>query len=417
MKKYFTFLLGVLLCSVVTTAQTITIYDGETLSPDFWDLGGNPPNGASSPAGEGWKLNVSGKMDLLTEGLANPYVSGLNTTEKVVRSVRAKDGEGWAGAALNIGGLNLNMNQTSKFSMLVYKEIEGNVSMKLEGTGNQEVTSFYSTPGQWQKLEFTFSASNFTGAPTTLLVFPHSQGGLSETILTYWDDVTLYDMSNNPTLIYNGNDPVSGFFVDGYWGPNGSLNNLATDVFPNLSKSGINTSNHVLRFLRAKDGEKWCGMGLGGLNIDVANTPEFSLMINKAVAGKVGMKLEGAGDQEVVAEYTTPGVWAKLTFTFDRNNFTGNPNTLIIFPHSEETNLINMTDHLPMYIDNVTMKGISTSVSTIDARLLPASYKIYSISGEYLNDDIKSLPNGVYIKRSLFENGAIESSKIIITNK
>ncbi|MDD3322369.1 MAG: hypothetical protein PHS59_13100 [Paludibacter sp.] len=416
MKKYFTLLLSLLLISFATTAQT-TIYDGETFSPDFWDLGGTPPNGADCPAGEGWLLNVSGKMDLLTEGLSNPFSTGLNTTEKVVRSIRAVNGEGWAGASLDVTALNLNISLTNKFSILVYKEIDGNVTLKLDGAGSQEVTVNYSTPGQWQKLDFTFDAANFTGSPTSLLVFPHNQGGLTETIITYWDEVTMYDASDNPTVIYNGNDPVSGFFVDGYWGPNGSLNNLCTDVFPNLSKTGINTSNHVLRFLRAKDGESWCGIGLGGLSIDVVSTPEFSLMIYKSVAGRVGMKLEGAGAQEVYADYTTPNEWEKLTFTFDATQFTGNPNTLIIFPHFEETNITNLSYHTPMYIDNVTYKDTSTSVSFPTEQLVPVSYQVYGLSGNYITDNIFKLKNGIYIKRTVYENGEIKSSKLIINKK
>ena len=153
---------------------------------------------------------------------------------------------------------------------------------------------------------------------------------------------------------------MSGYFLDGYWAPNGSLNNLMTDVFPNLSKTGINTSNHVMRFLRAKDGQNWCGMGLGGLSVDVATTPVVSLLVNKAVAGRVGVKLEGNGAQEVYADYNTPGEWARLTFTFNSNNFSGIANTLIIFPHFEETNRINLADHTPMYIDNVILRSTST---------------------------------------------------------
>lgn len=359
MKKHIAIFVSALFIVLSTNAQ-ILVYDGETVIPDFWDLGGNPPNGASSPEGEGWRLNVSGKMDIQTEGLTNPYPTGLNTTEKVVRFIRAQNGEGWAGTALNVTGLNLNIATTNKFSLLVYKEIPGNVTLKLEGAGSEEVTSYYDTPGQWQKLEFTFNAANFSGSPTTMIVMPHSQTPLSETIITYWDEVTMYDGLNNPTVIYNGNFPVSGFFLDGYWAPNGSLNNLMTDVFPNLSKSGINTSGHVMRFLRAKDGLNWCGMGLGGLSVDVAATPVVSLMINKPVAGWVGVKLDGNGAQEVYADYNTPGEWARLTFTFNSNNFSGNANTLFIFPHFEETNLINLADHTPMYVDNVILRSAST---------------------------------------------------------
>lgn len=359
MKKHLAIFVSALFIVLSTNAQ-ITIYDGESVIPNFWDIGGNPPNGASCPSGEGWRLNVSGKMDILTEGLVNPFLNGLNTTDKVVRFVRALDGEGWAGAALNVTGLNLNIATTNKFSLLIYKEIAGNVTLKLEGIGSEEVSSYYNTPGQWQKLEFTFNAANFSGYPTTMIVMPHNQVPLSETIITYWDEVTMYDGSNNPTVIYNGNNPVSGFFLDGYWAPNGSLNNLMTDVFPNLSKTGINASNHVMRFLRAKDGQNRCGMGLGGLSVNVGATPVVSLMVNKAVAGRVGVKLEGNGAQEVYADYNTPGEWARLTFTFNSNNFSDNANTLIIFPHFEETNLINLADHTPMYVDNVILRSTST---------------------------------------------------------
>jgi hypothetical protein len=376
MKKHLAIFVSALFIVLSTNAQ-ITIYDGESIIPDFWDIGGNPPNGASSPSGEGWRLNVSGKVDILTEGLVNPFSTGLNTTEKVVRFVRAQNGEGWAGTVLNVAGFNLNIATTNKFSLLVYKEIAGNVTLKLEGAGSEEVSSYYNTPGQWQKLEFTFNAANFSGSPTTMIVMPHNQTPLSETIITYWDEVTMYDVSNNPTIIYNGNNPVSGYFLDGYWAPNGSLNNLMTDFFPNLSKSGINTSSHVMRFLRAKDGLNWCGMGLSGLSVNVATTSVVSLMVNKAVTGRVGVKLEGNGAQEVYADYNTPSEWARLTFTFNSSNFTGNANTLIIFPHFEETNMVNLADHTPMYVDNVILRSAST---------LSSDYFRSATSGNWANN-------------------------------
>ena len=63
MKKYISLLIYISLICISGKAQTI-LYDGETISPDLWDLGGNPPNGASCPSGEGWRLNVSGKIDI-----------------------------------------------------------------------------------------------------------------------------------------------------------------------------------------------------------------------------------------------------------------------------------------------------------------------------------------------------------------
>ncbi len=131
MRKSYILLAGALLCALVANSQSITLYDGESINPSFFSIGGNPPNGASCPANAGWTLNVTGKMDILTEGLPNPFPTGLNTTEKVVRDVRAKDGAGWAGAALDITSLAINLNQINKFSVLVYKEVAGNVTMNI----------------------------------------------------------------------------------------------------------------------------------------------------------------------------------------------------------------------------------------------------------------------------------------------
>lgn len=430
MKKYFTLLAGLLLITFVAKAQTV-IYDGETNVPGFWSIGGGfgsgyneGPNGADCHQGEGWKLYVSGKLDIMNEGVANPDVSTVNPTDKVVRHIRNPHGEGWAGAGLDISSFNIDMTQTTKFSVLINKPVEGNVSMEINGAGAQTVFQYYNTPGQWQKLEFTFDPANFTGHPTTLLIHPHDQSGLTGNIAVYWDEVTMYDASNNATVIYNGNDAIGsatvpGFFGDGYWGPNGDLNNILQDLpFPNLNKSGINTSNNVMRFLRAKDGMSWCGVGLGGLDIDVNSTPEFSMMINKPIAGRVGMKLEGAGSQEIHMDYTTPGEWAKITFVFDPAQFTGHPNTLVIFPHFEDTNITNLADHTPMYIDNITMGSLTTSdVNLIPDNAKPVSYKIFSITGAFIGDDVKTLSNGVYIQKTLYDNGMVKASKIMIDKR
>ncbi|HET9569926.1 MAG TPA: hypothetical protein VFP20_00745 [Bacteroidales bacterium] len=430
MKKNITLFLGIALSFATTFAQNV-IYNGETTTPDFWDIGGGfgigydqGPNGADCHKDEGWKLYVSGKMDIMSEGVTNPETTVLNNTPKVVRFVRAKNGEGWAGAGLDILSKAIKDNYINKFSILVKKPVEGNVTLKLEGNGvvAQQQTQLYNTPGQWQKLTFTFDVLSFTANPATLLVFPHDQGGLAETIITYWDEVTMYSSADVPTVIYNGDvalgsETAPGFFLDGYWGPNGSLSDLQTDVFPNLNATGMNTSAHVMRFLRAKDGKSWCGIGCGGQNINVSTYNKVSIMINKAVAGRVGCKLEGAGSQEVYADYTTPGEWAKLIFTFDPSKFTGNPNTIVIFPHFEDTDISNLAAHTPIYIDNVESVETGTVLSELqqDAAVLSTEY--FSLTGQQMGNRLEVLSTGIYIQRNKLANGLTTNRKIQITNR
>lgn len=430
MKKNITLIIGTVLSFTTTFAQNV-IYNGETTIPDFWDIGGGygtdydqGPNGADCHKNEGWKLYVSGKMDIMTEGITNTEVGGINPTAKAVRFIRAINGEGWAGAALDVSSRNIKDNYINKFSILVKKPVQGNVTLKLEGNvaTPQQQTQLYNTPGQWQKLTYTFDASSFSGNPATLLVFPHDQGSLTETIITYWDEVTMYSASDVPTVIYNGDvalgsETAPGFFLDGYWGPNGSLSDLQTDVFPNLYATGINTSAHVMRFLRAKDGKSWCGMGCGGRNINVTTHNKVSVMINKAVAGRVGCKLEGAGSQEVYADYTTPGEWAKLIFTFDPALFTGNPSTIVIFPHFEDTNLSNLAGHTPMYIDNVESMETGTGLTEVQQAQNVLSTEYFSITGQQMGNRSEVLSSGIYIQRNKLENGQVTNRKIQILNR
>ncbi|MDD3077655.1 MAG: T9SS type A sorting domain-containing protein [Paludibacter sp.] len=364
-KLLFTLFFG--LYGIPVIFGQITIYDGETVTADFWDIGGGfvdgeyteGPNGADCHQGEGWKLYVSGKMDILSGDINNPDSTGENTTSKVIRLIRNPNGEGWAGAYWDISSYNIDISTKNHFSLLIKKTIAGNVTMKLEGAGSQEVTTYYTTPNEWQQLDFYFDATNFSGSPTTLFVFPHNQTDLSENIITYFDEISVYD-GTTANVIFDGSDDSSLNLLDGYWSPNGDLNNLETDLFPNLYQDKINSSNHVIRFLRAMDGYNWCGLGINDLDIDLSVTPVISLMINKSIAGTVGLELDGAGTKELFAEYTTPGQWQRLTFKFKSSDFTGNPTTMIIHPHYEETDQTNLNYHTPIYIDNILLRDTVT---------------------------------------------------------
>jgi hypothetical protein len=172
-----------------------------------------------------------------------------------------------------------------------------------------------------------------------------------------------------------------------------------------------------MRFIRAKDGKSWCGIGCGGQNINVSTHNKVSIMINKAVAGRVGCKLEGAGSQEVYADYSTPGEWAKLIFTFDATKFTGNPNTIVIFPHFEDTDLSNLSAHTPVYIDNVESMETGTGLADVQKNVAVRSSEFFSLTGQWMGTRRDVLSAGIYIQRDLLENGLTTNRKIQIINR
>ena len=92
-------------------------------------------------------------------------------------------------------------------------------------------------------------------------------------------------------------------------------------VEDNPSKTGINTSNKVAMTQKAAVGAAtWGGAAfpIGG-TIDFAPGEQtFTMDVYSAVAGTVTFKIEhgSQADAEIPMEYTTPGQWQTLTFSF-----------------------------------------------------------------------------------------------------
>ncbi|HRZ98183.1 MAG TPA: hypothetical protein P5084_11555 [Paludibacter sp.] len=102
--------------------------------------------------------------------------------------------DAWSGGGL--GGLNINTSTNNKISVLVFKNVAGNVRLELQDGGpNQFVSANYTTPGVWQKLEFAIPAG--MGNITTLLIAPFIDYNLStivgEQSRCFWDEVIAFN--------------------------------------------------------------------------------------------------------------------------------------------------------------------------------------------------------------------------------
>ena len=104
--------------------------------------------------------------------------------------------DAWSGGGLS--GLNINTTTYNKISVLVFKNVAGTVRLELQDGGpNQFVSANYTTPGAWQKLNFTIPAG--MGNITTLLIAPFIDYNLStivgEQSRCFWDDVIAFSGS------------------------------------------------------------------------------------------------------------------------------------------------------------------------------------------------------------------------------
>lgn len=195
-----------------------------------------------------------------------------------------------------------------------------------------------------------------------------------------WTTTTKEKQSIYNKVIYDGENTKPHFYSLSGSDPNGSdmgpenwqltLNdatvvNILEPEFTNPIKKGINTSDKVMRFYRSKNGKSWCGCALGNLYPETDNTWAVTLKINKPTAGRVIVKLEGGtntdgnpGSEEVSVDYNTPGEWAKLRFGFNNWNFSqGEPGTVLIFPHYEDTDISPLDEAIPIYIDDIEIRN------------------------------------------------------------
>lgn len=101
--------------------------------------------------------------------------------------------DAWSGGGLD--GLNIDVSAYNKISVLVFKNVAGTVRLELQdGTANYFVSANYTTPGIWQKLEYSIPVQ--MGNIKTLLIAPFIDYNLStivgEQSRCFWDNVIAY---------------------------------------------------------------------------------------------------------------------------------------------------------------------------------------------------------------------------------
>lgn len=230
--------------------------------------------------------------------------------------------------------------------------------------------------------------------------------------------VAIFSIVSAQQVISNGED------IGTAWWPAGSAG--AVDVWDNPLKDGVNNSDKAITVWINNSDVDYTGAGISGLNVDVAANNTISVMVYKLIEGKVRLELQdGTSSYFVVANYTTPGAWQKLTFKIPSGM--GNIQTLLVAPHFEnyQTNPIPDGEAHRMWWDEIVAffdinSGINELPSSLNHEY--TTTEIYSsngslikkISGNFSLRDI-NLPQGFYIlKKKDFENGVTSVTKFFV---
>ncbi|MGQ1890081.1 hypothetical protein ACT29H_06530 [Thermophagus sp. OGC60D27] len=153
---------------------SLVIYDGEEKVPLWWTVGS---------AGD-----IESKYD-------NPLPDDINLTPYCASIWRNPQDDPWTGGGL--GGLEIDPEKYSRFTLMVWKETGGDVQLEIQGEGaeNQYLKVNYSAEkaGQWQMLEFLLPVNHGLSKITTILVAPHIDDTREDTSFfghrMFWDQL------------------------------------------------------------------------------------------------------------------------------------------------------------------------------------------------------------------------------------
>ena len=150
--------------------------------------------------------------------------------------------------------------------------------------------------------------------------------------------------------------------------------NAAAEIVTNPSKTGINTSDKVVKFTAVQAGQPWAGFqsahstDLGTVTLSTSNAL-VKMMVYKPVISDVGIKfasVSNASTGEIKVANTVTNAWELLTFNFCSR--VGEVNDQIIFFPDFNARSADTTD----YLDNVTFNACPSTPTASVPTTAPA---------------------------------------------
>ncbi len=375
--------------------------------------------------------------------IANPDVSGINTSANVAEFVRST--EQWAHSYAELDG-KIDFTTGTTFQLKVWSPIACEILFKLEDKTNAsvfvEVSGNVTTPNQWELLTYDFSGAA-SGTYDKIVIFFDFSSMTDNTF--YFDDIEGPEFGGGTTL-----DPVT--LPVTFDDPN--VNYGLTDFGGNASEiveDPENPSNMVAKSIKTAGAEIWAGTTIGGTTgfpnpIPFAEGETFMRVDvwSPTAATPIRLKVEDSGDPTISVEteiMTSVAMeWETLYFDFSDEvsgtaaiNFDNNYDKASIF-FNFGTNGADDT----YYWDNVKF-GMTTGISeksgsalqilqnpvneilTLNVETKIVSLKIYNLSGQVVISqntgnkqyDVSRLVEGIYTVVALDETGQYLTSKII----
>ncbi len=258
----------------------------------------------------------------------NPDPSGINTSDSVLK-VTDNGSDAWDALVFDFGGsIDLSTKNYLRIKILSTRAVP--LLAKLEGgtSGAKEVWGAITETGIWTEYVFDFSDQATANHQKIVLFFNGGQNDGTASDVYYIDDIR-----------FAAYDPCAGVIPD-----LSIVNNfecqqnyavvccITTEIVTNPSKTGINTSNAVLKVIdNGTDAWDALVFDLGAaINLSTKNKLKIKIWSSRAVP--LLAKLEGgtSGAKEVWGAITTSNAWTEYTFDFS-DQATANHKKIVLF--------------------------------------------------------------------------------------
>ncbi len=338
----------------------------------YWDdlafgAGAAAPSGPTFPvtvedAGIDWAGIVIGFDGGELTRVENPSKTGINTSNNVLKMVK-NAGQPWAGAWFPMA-TDINLQQSTEFKLKVWSPRAGaTLLFKLENNDNSafnfEQIRTINVANQWVELTYDFSAANRTNLyrKVVLILDLGTVGDGSSNFTVYIDDINQTAVAPPPPpppIAF----PITLEQSDIPW--NSLITNFdggALSRVENPHKTGLNTSNNVLRMVKGT-GAPWGGAFFTmGSNINFSTTKEFKVLVwSPRADAKMLFKVENEGNGALNFEKElTIGVanaWTELTFDMTGINMANTYKKVVLI--FDLGTVGDGSSNFTFYIDNIT---------------------------------------------------------------
>lgn len=338
----------------------------------YWDdlafgAGAAAPSGPTFPitvedAGIDWANIVTGFDGGALTRVENPSKTGINTSNFVLQMVKGA-GQPWAGAWFPMAG-NIDLNVSTEFKVKVRSpRADAKLLFKIEnetnGGINFEQSRDITVANEWVELTYDLSAANRANTyKKIVLIFDLGTVGDGGPNFTFYLDDIIQTAATPPPPPPPITFPISVEEAEIPWismitnFDGGSLTRVE-----NPDKSGLNTSNNVLKMVK-NTGAPWGGafFNLGG-PINFASSKQIKALVwSPRADAKMLFKVENSADpaQNFEKEVTigTANAWTEVTFDYtDINTANSYDRVVLIF---DLGTVGDGSSNFTFYVDNIT---------------------------------------------------------------